>query len=209
MCPAGRFDDPGWRARCLHAVEVVEAGIAVGMENAAELREVLPRVLALPIRAVEVAGRRWRRVAPGPAIADVSPEPSCLRLSPSRVEHGHRRVITMEAARREDMGPQRLDQRVHQCGRASHPVGHGGAGDLHALARVDLRLPVERKVVAVLRHQHMGDQAGPGLAPLDRETGHVRLDAGVTGPAGEARPDMAHDAERGRHVVEHLVRHCA
>jgi hypothetical protein len=44
----------------------------------------------------------------------------------------------------------------------AHPVGHRRAVEFDAFARVDLRLAVERKVVGVLRNQHMRQQAGAG-----------------------------------------------
>ena len=62
----------------------------------------------------------------------------------------------------------RVHQGAEQRGTLSDPVGKGGALKLDALPRVDLRLAVERQVVAELGHQHVRQQAGSCAAATDR-----------------------------------------
>ena len=61
------------------------------------------------------------------------------------------------------MAAQRCDQRRQQRAGLADPVGHGGAGEVDALAGVDLRLPVEWQGIAIFGGQDMSDQAGRGL----------------------------------------------
>jgi hypothetical protein len=103
------------------------------------------------------------------------------------------------------MGAQRLDQRRHQGRGAAHPVGERRAGDLDPLAGVDVGLAVERQVIAVLGAEEVGDEAGTGLAALDRQARRRRLHRGIAGFAGVAGPDMADHPERGGHVLQHLA----
>ena len=62
------------------AVEVVEAGIAVSMHEAAEAGEMVLRVLSLAVSREAIPGCRSRRTAPGALVAGIGPEPRGLRL---------------------------------------------------------------------------------------------------------------------------------
>ena len=62
-----------------------------------------------------------------------------------------------------------LHKRVQQEGHVAHPFGQGRTVDLDALAGVDYVLAVQGKMIAILRDQHMGQQARtrqPALAAL-------------------------------------------
>ena len=50
----------------------------------------------------------------------------------------------------------------------------------------------------------MGHQPRSGPATLDRQGGRRRLDDGLAGPAGIARPDMADHLQPGRDLLQHL-----
>jgi hypothetical protein len=72
MGPAGGLGD-------LPAGEqLVEPGVPVGVDDAAEAFEVGPRVFALAVRRVEEQCRRWTGTGEGPLIANVSPQPASL-----------------------------------------------------------------------------------------------------------------------------------
>lgn len=73
------------------------------------------------------------------------------------------------------MALERVDQWIEERGRAPDPVGQGGAGKVDALARVDARLAIERQMVGVFGHQHMGEQPGTGPAALDGQGWQRRL----------------------------------
>ena len=67
-------------------------------------------------------------------------------------------------------------QRLQLGGCRADPLRQRRALDRHALARQDLRLPVERLMVGILRHHDIGDE-GLGRQPaLDQPRGRRRLD---------------------------------
>ena len=74
----------------------------------------------------------------------------------------------MQAGASHDVALQRVDQRAEQRRTLPNPVGQGGALELDARTPVDLRLAVERQVVAELDHQHVRQQAGSRAAAADR-----------------------------------------
>jgi hypothetical protein len=90
-------------------------------------------------------------------------------------------------------------------GRPADPVGQGGSIELDALPGVDLRLPVERQVIGVLGHQHLGDQRlGRNAAFDDPRRCRSLHDRALARTAAVARPAGDQDAEGGRHDIEAL-----
>ena len=87
----------------------------------------------------------------------------------------------------------------------SDPAGQGGTADLNAFAGEDGRLPVQRLVVAILRHQHMRDQARSRAATLDRQRRHRCLHDRLAGAAAQLRADVADHLEAGGDVFQHLA----
>jgi hypothetical protein len=61
-------------------------------------------------------------------------------------------------------------------GCCADPVRQRRALDLHAGAREDLRLPIERKVVGELRHDNVGDEPLGRQPALDQSQRRRRLD---------------------------------
>jgi hypothetical protein len=103
------------------------------------------------------------------------------------------------------MAAQRGGERRQQGAGLADPVGHGRARQIDALTGIDLRLTIERQMIAILRGQHMGNQAGRGLAALDRRRWHRRGDLGIAAFAHQPWLDMAQHPERGRHIIQHLA----
>ena len=65
-------------------------------------------------------------------------------------------------------------------------------------------------MVGVLGHQHVCEQPGARAPPLDGHGRQGRLHDALARPAAEARADVAHDPERGGHIVEllgHILAH--
>src|SRR5690606_6517053 len=88
--------------------------------------------------------------------------------------------------------------------RLTDPVGERRAAEVDALPRIDLRLAVQRQMVAVLRYEHMGQEAGTGKALRDRPARRWRLHDLRAAPARGLRPHMTDHPELTRHVLEHL-----
>lgn len=81
-----------------------------------------------------------------------------------------------------------------------NPVGERGAVEGQTPAREDLALPVERKMVGILRDQDLCDQGLGGQAAGDQPRRGRRLHhalgaaaAGVSGPAGDEHPELRQD----------------
>src|SRR5260370_23169848 len=74
MGPAGRLDDPST------GEQLVEPGIAIGMDDAAEVLQVRPRVLALAVRRVEEQRRRRAGPREPPPLGPLGPQPPSLGL---------------------------------------------------------------------------------------------------------------------------------
>lgn len=62
----------------------------------------------------------------------------------------------------EDLALQGIDQGLELNAAHAYPSAQGGAGNSKAGARKDALLAVQRKVVRVLGHQHLGQQPGCG-----------------------------------------------
>jgi hypothetical protein len=64
----------------------------------------------------------------------------------------------MQLARGHHVIANRFDQRSQQLAGCADSSGQSRSVEVHALAGVDLRLPVKRKVVRILRDQPMSQQ---------------------------------------------------
>ena len=162
------------------------------------------RMDALAIRRVVIERRRWHRRAPGPLVAHDDPEPSGFGLSQAGREHRDGGVVGMQRGAGANMPADRLSQRSEQELRLSDPIGQRGAVELDAFAGIDDGLAVQRRVVTILRDQHMRDQAWTRPPALDRQRRHRRLHDRLARPAAQLRPDMLDHLETGRDVFEHL-----
>ena len=79
-----------------------------------------------------------RSVAIGPTIPNIGPEPTGFCCSLTRLEYGDRRVITMNTVGSQNVIPQFGNQWCQQGICLADPVGHGGAGQFHLVARINL-----------------------------------------------------------------------
>jgi hypothetical protein len=98
-----------------------------------------------------------------------------------------------------------LDQGREQKGHPADPVGHHRAIDLDPGPGIDVALPMQRQMIAVLRHQHMGEQGRAWTAPFDRQRRHRRLHDRLASATAQLRPDVHHPFEERRHVFQHLA----
>src|SRR5579859_5673798 len=87
VSPAGSFLD------ATVTVEVVESGIAIGLQDAVEAAQVLAWMFASAIRGEAEPHRRWCLVARRPVIAHIGPQTSGFGLPRSGSQHRKRRVV--------------------------------------------------------------------------------------------------------------------
>ena len=98
----------------------------------------------------------------------------------------------------------RIHQRREQLACSTDPARQRGALDRHSLAGIDLRLAIERKMIAELRDQHVGQQSGSGKTAFDRTRWRGRFHHAVAAVAGELRPHMANNLEAVGDVLQLL-----
>ncbi len=81
-------------------------------------------------------------------------------------------------------------------------AGERGAVEVHAIAGINLSLPVKRQMIAELSDQHMGEKSGPGLAARDGQSRHRLLRHRLAFAARTGRTDMADHFEAAGDVIQ-------
>ena len=120
----------------------------------------------------------------------LGPQLALLDAPASGIEHWCRRLVGEQLGRLLQL---LQEPRVHRAQRESgtaHPIGQGGTVERDAVARIDLRLAIERRVVGIFGDQYMRDQClGRDAAldqPLRRRRLHHLASAGLAGIFGAA-----------------------
>ena len=157
------------------------------------------RMLALAIRRVAKPHRRWIAAARRPVIAHIGPQPPGLGLAASRIEHRHRRVVGVQL-----VGRQHVAARAHRPAAATSarcPATQSARVERSSSTpsrAIDLRLPVQRQMIGILGHHHMGEQPGAGKPRVDRPRRRRQLHDPSAARAGELRAHMADHLEVAR-----------
>ena len=103
------------------------------------------------------------------------------------------------------MGGKPCVQRLQPPAGAADPAGQGRAVEIDALAGEDLRLTVQRQVVAILADQNVGDQPRRSQALCDRPLGRRRLvDRAAAAATVFGAADTQH-TQASRYIVQHLA----
>lgn len=103
-----------------------------------------------------------------------------------------------------NIAAQYLDQRGQQLTALTDPLRQRRAFQIDAFPRIDRGLPVERKVIAKLRGQHVRQQPRSGESTLDRPGRRGCLHDPVTSSTAEPGTHMTDYLEAGWQVLEHL-----
>ena len=189
---------------CAGPIENLEPGITIGMHPAVEAGEVVLRVLTLAVAGEAIPGGRGRRAGPGPLVTGIGPEPGGPGLASARRQHLHRRVVGEDRLGREDMAADRIGQRLQQGGGLADPVGQGRAVEVEAVTLEDPALAVERQMIGIFVHQHMGEETRTRPTALDGAGRQRGLDEALAARTGQPRPhDPVHD-EAARDVFQLL-----
>ena len=130
----------------------------------------------------------------------------CQRSGWARgVDRGQNRnwnVVTVELLGFENVSLQNVDQRLQHPGRAPNPASQRRSLHIHTDALVDLRLPVQRKMIRIPGHHDMRQQPGSGQAAVDRPIRSRLLHDAVAAAATELGAYGANHFEVGRHVLQ-------
>src|SRR4029077_6680482 len=103
------------------------------------------------------------------------------------------------------MGGRARLQRFQPPARSTDPVCQGRSVKLDTMAAEDLRLSVERGVIAVFAAQHVGEQSRARQSLRDWPFRRRCLVDRPAGAAAVLRPADAQHAQACRHEVEHLA----
>ena len=98
----------------------------------------------------------------------------------------------------------RAHQGLEQRTRPTDPVGQGRAIKVDPFAGVDLALPVQGKVIAVLGNQDVCEEPRACEPALNRTTRRQGLHDPLAACARELRAHVLYYFEVARHVLEHL-----
>src|SRR4029077_3253296 len=118
VAPAGRFKDRSRLPQSL--VELVVSIKGIGLHEAHIAGKMALRMLPGTTARVMERCCRWVFAAKRPVIADIGPDPAGDRLKLG--QHGHRRVIGVDAFRAHDMGPDGLNKRLKPFHAGADPI---------------------------------------------------------------------------------------
>ena len=135
----------------------------------------------------------------------VAPDVRPVRLALARLEHRHRRLVGVQHRTLEQHRPQRIDQRLQVHAASTDPLRQRRARYGQASPFEDAFLPIQRLVIGVLRHQHLGQQPRGRQALVDHLRRHRRLDQRLALRTGPFAANVALDMEHARGVVELLA----
>ena len=185
-------------------VKLLEACIGVGLERTLVELQMQPWVLSLAVGRVGEPDGGCGRIARWPVVADISPEPSGLGPAVAWREHRDRRVVGVQLARGHDMIANSFNQRSQKFAGCAHPSSECRAIQVDAFASIDLRLPVERLMIGILRYQYMCEQTRSREPTIDRPRWCRCLHDPVAGIAAQLGPHMTENLEAGPYVLQYL-----
>jgi hypothetical protein len=184
------------------AGELLVGPVAIALQDAAVAAEQRVGVDMTPARRVAVNHRGWLASAPWAIVARNRPEVSLFGPTATRIEHRHDGLVGEDPCR----GEHHLAQPRHHWGNfrrgVPHPERQGGPLEDDALPRQDLRLAIQRQMIGVACHQHMGDHRLGWDAALDQPCRRRCLHHDACArPAGELRtPGHDHPKLRRDHI---------
>ena len=148
-----------------------EAGVAVNVKNAREVFQMRCRTLALAIGSEYEDCRGRRRAAPRSLVTRVHPEPADLGATAAGIEHWHGRIVGEQMVRRKDVRAEPFVERVEPPACAADPSGQRRAIEINTETCKDLRLPIQRRVIAIFADQDLREQCRRRQAACDRAIG--------------------------------------
>ncbi len=163
------------------------------------------RTLGLTVGRVKINRRRRLGSGPWPLLADINPQAPCFGTPAARIEHRDRRVVGEQMVGGKHFAAEFFVQGSEPPARAADPTGESRPFNLDTMAGEDLRLPVQRQVVAIFGDQYLCEQRRRRQSTCDRTLRRGCLVDRAAGTTTIFRAADAHDTELSRHPVEHLA----
>ena len=176
----------------------------VHLQHPAELAQVLPGMFTAAVFRILEPCRWVCTVTPSAVVSHICPDPPKVGLALCAAQRTRWSVIAVDFVRLHHIPTHRLGQGGQQRCPVAHPATHGGWRNDDFFACADLALPIQRAVVGVFAHHHMGNQTGTGHAAIDRTARCRCLSNRVALGASKLGADVANDLEAARLVVQHL-----
>lgn len=177
--------------------QAIVSGIAIDLQDASKAFQDIPGVFSpapgsigkghagwiIPTRSDSTY--RFATRGRGPVITCQRPEVAGFRLAASGVENRCNGFVHEQFGRAPEIGNQGIKDGLQLEGRLADPGGQCRTIQIDALAAVDLRLAIERKMIGVFADENMGDHRlgrHPALDQMRRRRG--LNNATLAGPAG-------------------------
>ena len=181
-------------------------GIAVDLQDAREARQDLLCILARTPRRIGKGHAGWCIAVPRSIITGQSPEVSRFRFAPAGIEDRRSGLIHEELGGSLQLRQQCIIDGFEFKRCPSHPGGQGRPVQIHALAAVNLRLPVQGKMIGVFADDHMRHCGLGRHAARDQVRGSRGLDnTALTRAAGILRTAGDDNAELCRNNIQPLA----
>ena len=187
------------------AGDALKSSVAIDVQTALEVREVRHRPLGFAIWRKQVDRRRRFRAAPTPLFASIDPKTAGLGSSSSRIEHGYRRVVGKEVVRGKHVPAQPFVQGFEPPARTADPAGERRTTEIDAVSCEDLRLPIERGVIAIFADQDLRQKRRRCQPAGDRAFRCGSLGNGAATPARVFGSRRADHAKLRWYPVQHLA----
>jgi hypothetical protein len=142
-------------------IKQMKARISIGLKDSAKALEMGLRMFSATVGREDEPYRRRDRIGARMAITHIGPEPAGLRPSVAGCAHRNGSVVGMKPCARKHMATYCLCEWVEQGSRSAAPSCKHGAVDTDTFAGVDLRLPVQRRVIAILQPGLQGHEVHP------------------------------------------------
>ena len=143
---------------------------------------------------LQIFKRSWR----------IGPKVSPVGFLVARFEHLHRRLVGMHNRVAENLCFEGIHQRLQLHATNAHPLGQCRTRQRHTRAAKNVFLAVQRQMVAVFGHQHLGQQARSGNALVNNLGWHRCLGQRFALGTGPLATDMLLHREHAWCVVQLL-----
>ena len=147
---------------------------------------------------------RCRAAAERRIVADIRPQSAGHAFILG--QHRHRRVVGMNALGGENVLFDLVNKRLQRGTACANPIGERRDIEIDAVVGVDLALPVQRQMRAILREQNMRQQLRPGPAACNRMRWCRCFGDLFARPAAELFADVADDLPADGDQLQRLRR---